>query len=573
MALDSKGTLRPLAGFAETLIENRLLTEPQLELALLEQKRNGQPLGKLLVQLGFVSAEKLADCLARETDTRSVNLNRMAIDQELLKLVPMEWAKRFRVMPISRTEDTVTAALADPYDVVAIDGLRQLTDLHVEVVTAPEADILNCLELYYATGFSIEDSIDQILDAKAAEDVRPLEDLLAEMGNKPDDAPVIRLVSQVITRAVKTGASDIHFEPEERMMRIRARVDGVLHQELLIPKAMQSAVSTRMKILADLDVAETRVPQDGRATILVGGRQIFLRVSSLPTCHGENIVARILDPTSQTLTFPALGFLPEVEGAFRELMNKPYGVVLVTGPTGSGKTTTLYTALNEVATLDVSTFTLEDPIEYRMPILRQTQIKEEVGLTFSAGLRALLRQDPDIILVGETRDTETAQLMIRAALTGHLVFSTLHTNDSAGAMPRLMDMGVDPYLLPSSLLGILAQRLVRKICPTCKEEIRDAERVFKSMAVQPIAGMPMQLFKGKGCADCKQTGYRGRSGIHELMTIDERFHGPIMKRAGAPEYLRLAKERGMRTMFEDGVVKAMMGITTLEELLKATQSG
>ena len=370
--------------FADTLIANRLLTEPQLELALLEQKRNGQALGKLLVQLGFVSAEKLADCLARETDTRSVNLNRLAIDQELLKLVPQDWAKRFRVMPISRTEDTVTAALADPYDVVAIDGLRQLTSLNVEVVTAPETDILNCLELYYSTGFSIEDSIDQILDEKAAENARPLDELLADLGDKPDDAPVIRLVSQVITRAVNSGASDIHFEPEERMMRIRARVDGVLHQELLIPKAMQSAVCTRMKILADLDVAETRVPQDGRATILVGGRQIFLRVSSLPTCHGENIVSRILDPSSQTLTFPALGFLPEVESAFRDLMNKPYGVVLVTGPTGSGKTTTLYTALHEVATLDVSTFTLEDPIEYRMPVLRQTQIKEEVGLTFSA---------------------------------------------------------------------------------------------------------------------------------------------------------------------------------------------
>ena len=574
MALNGvKGTQRAQVGFAERLVATRLITEQQLELALLEQKRNGQPLARLVVQLGFVSAEKLADCLAEASDTRSVNLNRIAIDQELLKLVPLEWAKRFRVMPISRTADTVTAALADPYDVVAIDGLRQLTDLHVDVVTAPEPDILNCLELYYSTGFSIEDSIDQILDAKAAEDIRPLEDLLAEMGNKPDDAPVIRLVAQVITRAVKTGASDIHFEPEERMMRIRARVDGVLHQELLIPKAMQSAVCTRVKILADLDVAETRVPQDGRASMLVGGRQIFLRVSSLPTCHGENIVARILDPSSQTLTFPALGFLPEVENAFRELMNKPYGVVLVTGPTGSGKTTTLYTALSEVATLDVSTFTLEDPIEYRLPVLRQTQIKEEVGLTFSMGLRALLRQDPDIILVGETRDTETAQLMIRAALTGHLVFSTLHTNDSAGAMPRLMDMGVDPYLLPSSLLGILAQRLVRKICASCKTEVRDAERVFKSMMVQPIPGMPMALYKGKGCVDCKNTGYRGRSGIHELMVIDERFHDPIMKRAGAPEYLRLAKERGMRTMFEDGVVKAQMGITTLEELLKATQAG
>jgi type IV pilus assembly protein PilB len=570
---NGNGTHRHQARFAETLIANRLLTEPQLELALLEQRRNGQQLGKLLVQLGFVSAEKLADCLARETDTRAVNLNRMPIDQEVVKLVPIEWAKRFCAMPIARTEDSLTVALADPYDVVAIDGLRQVTGLHIDIVTAPETDILSCQELYYTAGITIEQSIDEILDAKLAEEARPLEEILADMGDKPDDAPVIRLVSQVITRAVTSGASDIHFEPEERMMRIRTRIDGVLHQELLIPKAMQSAVSTRMKILADLDVAETRIPQDGRATILVGGRQIYLRVSSLPTCHGENIVSRILDPGSQILTFPALGFLPEAENQFRELMNKPYGVVLVTGPTGSGKTTTLYTALREVATMDVSTFTLEDPIEYRMPILRQTQVKEEVGLTFSAGLRALLRQDPDIILVGETRDTETAQLMIRAALTGHLVFSTLHTNDSAGAMPRLMDMGVDPYLLPAALLGILAQRLVRRICPTCKEEVKNPERVFEMMGLQPAPGLPVKLYKGAGCVECKNSGYRGRSGIHELMVIDERFHDPIMKRAGAPEYLRLAREKGMRTMFEDGIVKAMMGATTLEELFKATHLG
>ena len=333
---------------------------------------------------------------------------------------------------------------------------------------------------------------------------------------------------------------------------------------------MQSSVTTRMKILADLDVAEMRIPQDGRATVLVGGRKVNLRVSSLPTSFGENIVARILNPKNQILNLPALGFAPDVETEFREAINKPYGVVLVTGPTGSGKTTTLYTVLQEVSGMDVSTFTLEDPIEYRMSLVRQTQIKEESGLTFSTGLRALLRQDPDIILVGETRDTETAQLMVRAALTGHLVFSTLHTNDAAGAIPRLVDMGVEPYLLPACLNAVLAQRLVRTVCKHCRQEAPHPEKVFADLKITPPAGCA-SLWQGKGCAECKGSGYRGRVGVYELMTIDERFHDPIVHRAGAPEYLRLAQERGMRTMFEDGVIKATQGTTTIEELLRVTR--
>jgi type II secretory ATPase GspE/PulE/Tfp pilus assembly ATPase PilB-like protein len=330
-------------------------------------------------------------------------------------------------------------------------------------------------------------------------------------------------------------------------------------------------VSTRMKILADLDVAESRVPQDGRATIMVGGRQVNLRVSSLPTAYGENVVARILDPSGQVLNMQTLGFESDTETAFRQVINEPYGVVLVTGPTGSGKSTTLYAVLHEVSNMEVSTFTLEDPIEYRMPLVRQTQIKEDVGLTFSVGLRALLRQDPDIILVGETRDTETAQLMVRAALTGHLVFSTLHTNDAAGAIPRLVDMGVEPYLLPSSLLAILAQRLVRTICPHCKEEVKHPGKVFTELKVPTPSEPAPRLWYGAGCPECRQTGFKGRQGIYELMVVDERFHDPIVNRAGAPEYLRLGREKGMRTMFEDGLLKAVQGRTTIEELLRVTR--
>jgi type II secretory ATPase GspE/PulE/Tfp pilus assembly ATPase PilB-like protein len=352
------------------------------------------------------------------------------------------------------------------------------------------------------------------------------------------------------------------------MMRIRLRIDGLLQPELLAPKAMQTALTMRLKILADLDVAETRLPQDGRATVRVGGREVNLRVSVLPTGFGENVVLRILDPSAQLSNLATVGFAPEVLAQFREALDRPYGVILVTGPTGSGKSTTLYAALQEVGTMDVSTFTLEDPIEYRMPLVRQTQIREEIGLSFSNGLRALLRQDPDIILVGETRDAETAQLMVRAALTGHLVLSTLHTNDAAGALPRLMDMGVEPYLLPASLIAILAQRLVRTLCPRCKEPLADPARVFADLKLAPPANRPLQLWCGVGCPECKHTGYRGRQGIFELMRIDERFHDPIVKRAGAPEYHRLAREAGMPSLLDDGLRKAVTGQTTIEELLR-----
>jgi len=556
----------------EQLMAGGMLTEVQLDLARREQQRTGGRLDQIVVQLGFVSPEVLAEFLARRAGTRAINLNRVSIDQSVLSVVPQEIARRCLGMPVSRSNGTLTVALADPFDVNAVDTFQQISGLGIEVVTAPERDILNCLELYYAAGDTIGESIDKILAEKDRQEAFSLDEVLSRMANKDEDAPVIRVVRQIITRAVNNRASDVHFEPEERMMRVRTRIDGVLYQDVLIPKAMQSAVTTRMKILADLDLAETRVPQDGRASILVGGRQVNLRVSSLPTSHGENIVARILDPSSQILNLPSLGFTPDIEMQFREVVNKPYGVVLVTGPTGSGKTTTLYAMLQEVSTMDVSTFTLEDPIEYRMSLVRQTQINEETGLTFSNGLRALLRQDPDIILVGETRDTETAHLMVRAALTGHLVFSTLHTNDAPGAIPRLIDMGVDAFLLPASLLAVLAQRLVRTICPNCREEVKNPERVFEELRVAPPTGQePVQLWRGAGCSACNRSGYKGRVGIYELMLLDEDFHDPILRRAGAPEFMRLAREKGMRTMFEVGMLKVVQGLTTVEELQHVTR--
>jgi type IV pilus assembly protein PilB len=557
------------ARLGDRLIEAGVLTPTQLALALREQKRKGGLLADVLLDLGLAPPEVISGFVAHEAQAKMVAINRLQVDPRFLQLIPGDIAKRFRAMPVTREGNSLTVAFADPFNVVAIDALEQITGLHIEVATATERDILNCIERHYNPAVNIEESIDRAMEEGEEAPVALVtsDDKVVDSG----EAPVIRLVDQIIARAVNERASDIHFEPEEKIMRIRMRIDGIMYQDILVPKAMQSPVCARLKIMADLDIAESRIPQDGRATVYVGRRQINLRVASLPTSWGENIVVRILDPSSQVLTLETLGFSPEDTAKFRAMAGKPYGVILVTGPTGSGKTTTLYAILSEIATLERTTFTLEDPIEYRMPIMRQTQVKEEIGLTFSRGLRALLRQDPDVMLVGETRDTETAQLMVRAALTGHLVFSTLHTNDAAGAIPRLIDMQVEPYLLPSSLLAVLAQRLVRTLCPHCKEPVRDPEAEFANLKITPPADLPLQLWYGAKCAECNHTGYRGRKGIFELMIVDERFHDPIIHRAGAPEYFRLAREAGMRTMFEDGLRKAVQGMTTMEELLRVTR--
>ncbi len=557
--------------FGERLVDDGLLTQAQLDLALREQKQSGGLLGPTLVRLGLIQADTLSAVLAKDSETRAVSLTRLPIALDVIKLVPQALARRFKAVPISRVGKTLTVALADPFNVVAIDTLNQVTGMVIEVVTAPEQDILNCLSRYYRTGDTIEESIDKILALKGDEPGEPIDDVLTRLEETDRDAPVVRLVNEIITRAINLGASDIHFEPEAHLMRIRTRIDGDMCQDELIPKSMLSAVTTRMKILAEMDLSETRKPQDGRASISVGGRQVNLRVSSLPTNLGENLVARILDPNAQVLSLPSLGFAPDVEAAFLAAANKPFGVILVTGPTGSGKSTTLYTVLQEVAKADMATFTLEDPIEYRMPMLRQTQIREDVGLTFGSGLRTLLRQDPDIILVGETRDTETAQLMVRAALTGHLVLSTLHTNDAAGAIPRLIDMGVEPFLLPSSLICVLAQRLVRTLCKVCQREVEDPQAIFDGLELSPPPGFPVRLWRNVGCPQCKLSGYQGRVGVFELMVLDARFQDPIMRKAGAPEYTRLARERGMRAMFDDGLLKAVQSVTTIEELLRVAR--
>ncbi len=572
LVIVSKDRLSTL-GLGERLLRAGLLTEPQLELARREQRQRGHALSKVVVDLGLVSPDRVAEFLADQAFTERVDLNEDTVDVTAVELIPREIAREYRLLPIGQENGTLVVAMADPYDIRAIDRVRQITGLNLRIVAATEHDIMDQIDRLDAKVEDVQESIDQIIEnrEREAELYGPQGADLDKLAEESEsDAPTVMLVSQIIKRAVERGASDIHFEPEERLMRIRFRVDGVLQPDILIPKSVMPLVTARIKVMAELDVSENRVPQDGRASVIIGRRTYHLRVSCLPTAYGESAVLRILSSGAQFLKLANLGMAEDVETALQSAIQHPHGVIIVTGPTGSGKSTTLYAVLREVCTGERSIFTLEDPIEYRMQGVRQTQIRDEVGLTFSAGLRSLLRQDPDVMLIGETRDTETAQLMVRAALTGHLVFTTLHTNDAPGALPRLMDMGVEPYLLPDSLIAVLGQRLVRRLCRHCRRPVEEPEQVFEKLKLKRPES-PLNLWSAQGCAQCGGAGYRGRQGIFELMNIDQRFHEPIVRRAGAPEYARLAREGGMRTMFEDGIRQSLLGVTTIQEVFRVTR--
>lgn len=565
MSVETK-TPRPLG---ERLMEAGLVTKTQLDLALRQQKREGGRLGEILSDLGIVKSNIISSFLAEETSTEFVDVRQVRPDRSLIDLIPETIARRYGALPLSKEGDILTVALGDPFNVVATDMLEQVSGLSIKVVTASDADIALCLDRLFAEGDQVEDTIDIVME-ESAEKAR----LASEAGKEQamgGDEGLVDLVEQILTRAIEDGASDIHLNPEENTLALRVRVDGVLQQDVMLPKKLQAPVIARIKIMAELNVAETRIPQDGRCAIVIGQREISLRVSTLPTVYGENIVLRVLDPSALDLTLEDMGFRKPLLEAINETIRKPNGVVLVTGPTGSGKSTTLYAVLGAINTPEVSIFTLEDPVEYRLNLIRQTQINDKVGMTFNTGLRALLRQDPEIILVGETRDQETAELMVRAAMTGHLVFTTLHTNDAAGCIPRLIDMGVEPYLLPSCLQGALAQRLGRTICKNCKEEEKDPEQVFATLKLTPPSDRPLQLWYGAGCDKCRHTGYKGRVGIHEFMQFDERFYEPICNQAESSVYVALAREKGFLTMYEDGVIKALEGLTDLKEVLRCCQ--
>ena len=537
------------------------LSDAQLDLALREQKRSGKLLGEVLIELGFVSAEVLTQTLATDAQTEVVDVRTVHIHDDILALVDYDDARKYKLIPLSVRDGMLVVALSDAFNVVAIDHLERETGLAINVVTAPEGHILDAIARHYAQGRSIADTIDQImLDGSL-----PTEDEAA------NESPLVRLVDQLISLGIKKGATDIHIEPAEKIVRVRMRIDGVLRQEVLIPKLIQPALTARIKLIANLNITEKRLPQDGRIRFEHGQNFVDLRVSTLPTNAGESVVMRILDRSTNRLGMVDLGFSEEHRGEIEHMVGMPYGMVLVTGPTGSGKTTTLYTALRLVDSDERSVFTLEDPIEYQISSIRQTQVKPEVGMNFASGLRALLRQDPDVILIGEIRDVETAQLAMRASLTGHLVLSTLHTNDAIGVIPRLIDMGVDRYMLPAALSAVVAQRLVRRICPSCKEEVKNPARHIEQTGIDVDVPIGATLYEGKGCPDCNHTGYRGRQVIYEILQIDERFHGPIIEGAGAATIKELAHEAGMTSMMNDGIAKALAGVTTLTEVLRVVR--
>ncbi|MBN9689550.1 MAG: type II/IV secretion system protein [Verrucomicrobia bacterium] len=551
------------------LLREGLVNPSQVHLAETEQRRRGGTVARMLCDLGFIGAEEYARSVAVEAGIAVADSSQLRADPDLIERITLDQARRLRVVPLTQQSGSVTVAMADPTDVLATDQIRQIVGEDLEVLAASEREILNALDACERRTAERPAALTRWLEEAPRERSGELDPVKPDQ--KTDDAPVIQLVEEILDRAVEAGASDVHFEPAETCLRVRFRLDGLLFPDVLLPRPLQTAVSARLKILSDLDVAESRRPQDGRASISTRRRRTNLRISTLPTQHGESVVVRLLPADSVLPTVSALELPEDLESQLRRSFRQPHGAVIVTGPTGSGKSTTLYAVLNELNQPDTAVFTLEDPVEMPMDGVRQTQILEEAGLTYSTALRALLRQDPDVILVGETRDTETAQLMVRAALTGHVILTTLHTNDAAGAVPRLVDMGVEPGLLPGSLNAILAQRLVRRLCSACREPVADAPSLWSTVEGLRISPLEPRAWQARGCSQCRHSGYRGRMGVFELLLPDERFHDLIVGRASRAELVRRARELGMRSLFENGVPRVWAGDTTWEELQQATR--
>lgn len=551
----------------QVLLEHSLITEEQLKKIKEDSKKKGISAGKLLVRSGAVSEDDYAQALSEALEVPYIDLNNYLVDAGTLKLIPESIARKHKVIPIFKIGDTLTLAMADPKDIMAIDDLARRSKCEIEPVLSSQASIVSSIDQYYGVTGSVDEVLKDI--DKGIEKKSPHVELdskkLAEMA---EEAPVIKLVNLIIMQAVNDRASDIHIEPEESVLKVRFRVDGVLHEMFSPPKHLEAALLSRVKILAKIDISEKRKPQDGRFDIKVENRNIDLRVSTFPTIYGENIVIRILDKGAILVDMDKLGFSKDTKKQFEALIKRPHGIMLVTGPTGSGKTTTLYSALITIDSEEKNIITVEDPVEYHLGRIRQSQINPKAGLTFASGLRSILRQDPDVIMVGEIRDKETAEIAVQAALTGHLVFSTLHTNDSSGALNRLLDMGVEPFLISSSIVGILAQRLVRVICEKCKESYEPGEDVLKGLGIMENV---KKLFKGKGCKMCKNTGYRGRIGIFELLMINEDIKKLIVNKSSSDVIKKKAVEMGMNTLRNDGLDKVLKGITTADEVIKATQ--
>lgn len=554
----------------DILVAAGLLTDEQLEWALEEQKQNCKRLGEILTDAGWVTEDDISEARSLQLDMPFVQLGDYLIEPQVLKSVPESLARAYRMVPISRSKERLALAMADPLDLEAIDAAHRASRCRIEPLVASESRIRSTLDQVYGSlgGADITESIEAAVsdtDIVQTDIVQEPEESLSEVRRQSGQAPVVRTVNLMLEEAIKRRASDVHLEPRSTAMEVRYRIDGNLRHIRNIPKSLQSSVASRVKVMADLDIAERRVPQDGRVAVRVLGRNVDLRVSTLPVQHGERIVLRILDKSSQQFSLDQLGFSQNDRDAFAQLIKKPYGIILVTGPTGSGKTTTLYTSLMKLKAPEINIMTCEDPIEYELEGINQSAVNVRAGLTFARQLRAILRQDPDVVLVGEVRDGETADIAFRAALTGHLVLTTLHANDAPNTITRLIDMDVEPFLIASSVIGVVAQRLTRNICPRCKAPYEPGIEELAQFGLSE-SKEPIQFFKGQGCNFCEGTGYQGRQGVFEILTITDEMRQLILTRPSVDKLRELAINQGMITMGQNGLEKILSGVTTSEEV-------
>jgi len=539
----------------DLLVESGLISEEQLN-STLRNKSADEKLGDALLREGYITEQQLIEVLEFQLGIPHINIFQYPIDPDVIQLVPKELAKRHYALPIRRDKNKLLVAMADPMDYFAIEELRMATGYHIEPAIATKDELFRTITKYYDLQESMEEVMGEIATSETLDETRVAD----------DDSPVVRLVNQIIDNGLVQRASDIHFDPQETELRVRYRVDGILRTERSLPKHMQNVIIARIKIMANLNITETRLPQDGRIKTTINFKPVDIRVSSLPTIYGEKIVMRLLDLSNTLNRIDKIGFSETNLEKFTEMLKRPNGIILITGPTGSGKSSTLYATLNELNSDDVSIITVEDPVEYQMEGVNQIQVNENIGLTFANGLRSILRQDPDIVMIGEIRDTETAEVATRASLTGHLVLSTLHTNSSIEALSRLVDMGIEPFLISSSILGVVAQRLVRRVCRDCGQTVPATEReqqIFSSR------GLTIETVRrGSGCPSCNMTGYRGRMAIHEVLPIDETIRHLILKTASTTEIRDYVRKKGMEFLIDDGLKRVKEGVTTTEEILR-----
>ncbi len=549
----------------DLLVNAGAISEKQLQSALMEQQLTNLRLGEILIKNGFLTERQLAEALSSQLKLPMVTLARYRPMIEALRMVPENVARRLDLLPLAVLDNNrLFIAMADPLNIISIDEVRMLTGMEVDVGVAIPSEIRRDMDSFYSVRGNVDDAIVEIVDMSAAEEMRRDFDAAAEAS--VDDAPVVKLVNGLLDQAVRESASDLHIEPFEKSSRVRYRVDGNLFDALDFPRNLHPAVISRLKIMANMDISEKRRPQDGRILLKFQERKVDLRVSSLPTVFGEKMVMRVLDQASSAVGLERIGLLEEDRGLLDGIISRPYGMMLVTGPTGSGKSTTLYSVLERINEPESNLITVEDPVEYMIPGINQVQINEKAGLTFADALRSILRQDPDKIMVGEIRDTETAQLAVRAALTGHLVLSTLHTNDAPSAVIRLNDMGVAPFLISSSVIGVIAQRLVRKLCPACKEAFEPGPNVCREYQIPEGS----RIYKAVGCEQCRWSGYKGRTAVFQMMTINDEIRRLIAEEAQAREIEDAALRNGMRSLRDAGLLKVLEGVSSMEEVLQET---